>query len=684
MPKIKTKKTNIKLPKEKKVKTKNSLTKNNDEIKYKRFQLKNFKISLRLLIGFAIVLLFFAITIGVSIINLRNVSINMDRFYNELYETSRSCVNARNAVMGIENNMLKIISESDGITNVESYISDIESRGNSLKESIELLEKNFTGDKKLVEIFKGHVENSDKYKEEIYNFARNGGLLGVEKILKFNYLPSLRKASSALTPIEDKALEDINLAIKQADSMYVKAMSVILIVFALGITFAVVSSIMITRSIVKPMVQIEKAASDMARGKLNTEINYESNDELGKLANNIKTTTNILSTYINNISNTLEKISRGNMQIDFNLEYIGDFAPIKKSITKIANSLSSSLYKINQSSEQVASGAEQVAGGSQALSQGALQQASAIDTLSKSISDISNKVKNNTSNAENASSFSLQVQKEVERGNKLMKQMVDSMDDISKASKEISNIIKTIDDLAFQTNVLALNASVEAARAGVAGRGFAVVAGEVKVLAEKSAQSAENTTILIENTVRAIKKGTKIADETAQALNAIVNGSKKSTDYINEIVTASNEQLSSIDDVIEGVERISDVIQTNSATAEESAAASEELSSLANMLKEEVAKFKLIGQKSYKTEQYVDEEVYYDNVDGNEEVEDIIEEIQEAHELDEVKEFGEFEELEEFKEIEASEETDYLKDDIFNDDSDDELNMKNSETTENY
>ncbi|HBB28182.1 MAG TPA: hypothetical protein DC000_02850, partial [Clostridiales bacterium] len=593
------------------------------------------------------------------------------KFYNDLYETSRSCVNARNAVMGIENDMLKIISEADGISNVESYISDIEMRGNSLNESIALLEKNFTGDLKLISTFKEHIENSNKYKEEIYKFARSGGILGVEKILKFNYLPSLRKAANALTPVETKATEDINLAIKKADSIYLKAMITILSVFVLGITFAVLLSIMITRSIVKPMIQIEKAAADMAKGKLNTEINYESNDELGHLANNIKTTTSILSTYINNISSTLEKISRGNMQIDFNIEYIGDFAPIKKSITKIANSLSNSLYKINQSSEQVASGAEQVASGSQALSQGTLQQANAIDTLSVSINDISNKAKNNTSNAENASNFSMQVQKEVERGNRLMKQMVESMDDISVASKEISKIIRTIDDLAFQTNVLALNASVEAARAGVAGRGFAVVAGEVKVLAEKSAQSAENTTTLIENTVRAIKKGTRVADETAKSLNAIVQGSKKSTEFINEIVVSSNEQLSSIGDVIEGVERISDVIQTNSATAEESAAASEELSSLANMLKEEVAKFRLIGQKSVVIEEdYIDEENFEDNIEEINEVEDIknIEELEEFNELEEINEIDEF---------------DFIDNNIFNDDSDDELNKTNSEFAEN-
>ncbi len=671
MAKIKSNKSKIKLPKEKKIKTKKIMTKDINKIKSKRLQLKNFKISLRLLTGFAIVLLFFAITVGVSFINLRNVSINMDKFYNDLYETSRSCVNARNAVMGIENDMLKIISEADGISNVESYISDIEMRGNSLNESIALLEKNFTGDLKLISTFKEHIENSNKYKEEIYKFARSGGILGVEKILKFNYLPSLRKAANALTPVETKATEDINLAIKKADSIYLKAMITILSVFVLGITFAVLLSIMITRSIVKPMIQIEKAAADMAKGKLNTEINYESNDELGHLANNIKTTTSILSTYINNISSTLEKISRGNMQIDFNIEYIGDFAPIKKSITKIANSLSNSLYKINQSSEQVASGAEQVASGSQALSQGTLQQANAIDTLSVSINDISNKAKNNTSNAENASNFSMQVQKEVERGNRLMKQMVESMDDISVASKEISKIIRTIDDLAFQTNVLALNASVEAARAGVAGRGFAVVAGEVKVLAEKSAQSAENTTTLIENTVRAIKKGTRVADETAKSLNAIVQGSKKSTEFINEIVVSSNEQLSSIGDVIEGVERISDVIQTNSATAEESAAASEELSSLANMLKEEVAKFRLIGQKSVVIEEdYIDEENFEDNIEEINEVEDIknIEELEEFNELEEINEIDEF---------------DFIDNNIFNDDSDDELNKTNSEFAEN-
>jgi methyl-accepting chemotaxis protein len=248
---------------------------------------------------------------------------------------------------------------------------------------------------------------------------------------------------------------------------------------------------------------------------------------------------------------------------------------------------------INESADQVSSGAGQVSSAAQALSQGATEQASSIQQLSASITEIAGEVNKNAYDASTANTLSLQASAEVERGNEHMKKMTSAMSDISDSSNEIGKIIKTIEDIAFQTNILSLNAAVEAARAGVAGRGFAVVADEVRNLANKSAEAAKNTTALIESSIQAVKSGTKIANETATSLNAIIEGTKKTAELVGEISKASNNQATSINQITLGVDQISAVVQTNSATSEESAATSEELSAQAQALKSMLSALKL-------------------------------------------------------------------------------------------
>lgn len=223
------------------------------------------------------------------------------------------------------------------------------------------------------------------------------------------------------------------------------------------------------------------------------------------------------------------------------------------------------------------------------LSQGATEQASAIEELSATIIEIYEKVKDTAKHAGEVNILSLSAQKEVEEGNEQMEQMVKAMEEISYSSNEIGRIIKTIDDIAFQTNILALNAAVEAARAGQAGKGFAVVADEVRNLAAKSAEAAKSTSVLIQKSMESVNNGSKIADNTAISLQRIIETSSKTTELIGEIAKSSDDQAGAINQVTLGVSQISDVIQTNSATAEESAAASEELSGQAQMLKSVLA-----------------------------------------------------------------------------------------------
>ena len=350
----------------------------------------------------------------------------------------------------------------------------------------------------------------------------------------------------------------------------------------------------VASGIANPVRDMSERIQRLSEGDLTSDISViDRKDEIGTLNQSLINTVNFLREYITEISAVLGKISNGELNVEIEKEYIGDFVSIKDSMEKIAASLTDTMIEIKNSSDQVAIGSDQVSSGAQALSQGATEQASSIEELSASIIEISDQVRSNAVNANNATSLVESVGKEIDRSNIHMQEMIRAISEISDKSAQIGRIIKTIDDIAFQTNILALNAAVEAARAGAAGKGFAVVADEVRNLAGKSAQAASETTELIESSISAVLNGTRIADETAESLSSVVTGASKITSLMQDISKASNEQANSIGQVTQGIEQISGVVQTNSATAEESAAASEELSAQAQLLNSLVSKFKM-------------------------------------------------------------------------------------------
>ncbi len=362
------------------------------------------------------------------------------------------------------------------------------------------------------------------------------------------------------------------------------------------LVIGVIVSYFISGRIAKPIQKVTLAAQQIADGNFNVSLAIKSKDEIGKLAQAFNLTIDQLVNYqgyIDEISGALLSVSQGDLLIELQKEYAGQFKKVKDNMQSMLDHLNGTLLQINQAAQQVDSGAGQVANGAQALSQGATEQASSIEELSASISEITDQIKQNAENAKNAYDKSAFAGKELQSSNGQMKSMVAAMDQITVKSAEISKIIKVIDDIAFQTNILALNAAVEAARAGAAGKGFAVVADEVRNLAGKSAEAAKNTTGLIEETIAAVKNGTKIADVTAKSLEESARETSEAITLINKIAQASDEQAQAIVQINQGVDQISGVVQTNAATAEESAAASQELSGQSHLLKELLARFTL-------------------------------------------------------------------------------------------
>lgn len=356
-------------------------------------------------------------------------------------------------------------------------------------------------------------------------------------------------------------------------------------------------------AIVSPINEVALVMEGISQGNLGVVIHNQYKGDYASLAGSINRTVEGLRNMIGEMSEVLDKMSKGNLDIEPLQDYEGDFGRISESINMIIAALNELVGDINKASEQVAAGSKQVSDGSMHLSQGATEQASSIEELSSGMTEMSSQIKMNAANAAQANQIALEARENAVKGNMRMKDMLKSMEDINEASGNISKIIKVIDDIAFQTNILALNAAVEAARAGQHGKGFAVVAEEVRNLAARSADAANETTEFIEATVKKVDMGTKIANETAVSLLGIVESSARVAELVEEIADASNQQANGINQINIGIEQVSQVIQTNSATAEESAAASEELMAQAQILNDNISRFQLRNDYS-KAETY--------------------------------------------------------------------------------
>ncbi len=357
-----------------------------------------------------------------------------------------------------------------------------------------------------------------------------------------------------------------------------------------GLYFASV----IGRRLSNPIVKCTKRLSELANGDLTSPIEeVKGKDEISVLAKGIAELIHGFNYMISDVSERLEKISVGDMSAENNpIRYRGDFVQMQISVETINENLRQLIGDISAVAHQVSADSAQVSSAAQAFAQGATEQASSVEMLSLSVRDISVQVNEISSHSKEASAASANAKSKLGEATGHMQALLDTMTDINSRSSEISKIVKAIDDIAFQTNILALNAAVEAARAGAAGKGFAVVADEVRNLANKSAEAAKQTTTLIEGSVNAAHNGAALANTTAEALSEVAARASVSGKAIKQISTQIDEQAKALSEISLGIEQISAVIHTNSATSEESAAASEELSGQADRLRELVANFK--------------------------------------------------------------------------------------------
>ncbi len=367
----------------------------------------------------------------------------------------------------------------------------------------------------------------------------------------------------------------------------------------IGVVLAAISALIIVKIMKKDFKRPVQALIEECRDIKNIDLNKPNrnfkynNDEVGLLANALIESKQTLNSYIRDIVNVLETMADGDFTKQPALEYTGDFISIKNAFEQIHANLGEIISSVTTSSENVALGAEQMSSGTQALAEGTQRQSSTIDQLSSTVSGISENVNKTAESARSASEISLDCSNIMQQQTVEMENLITAMDVVEKKSGDIAKVIKAIEDIAFQTNILALNASIEAARAGAAGKGFAVVATEVGNLAAKSAASANSTKAIIDSTLKAVAKSIEIAHEAASAINSVTEKSKQAAELVKEIADDATAQAGDLEQATGGINDISEVIQNNSSTAQQSAASCEELSSQSKLMLEMVEKLKV-------------------------------------------------------------------------------------------
>lgn len=554
---------------------------------------RKLKVGTKLKYAFTTVIVTLAIAVVVSLVSIVKMNVDTYKFYKEAYANSTLQMEIRKDIQLVGKYILWSMTTDDA-SSTQSYSNLAQKYADQVGKNVTALEKSYNDKKKVAEL-KDAIEELKKQRAAVVELAKRNK--NDEALALFN-----SDYNDATEKIQDILVDIGKVASAEAKSQYTSArvtglVSIILMILigAGTVAFSTVIRTTITGIMLKPIQELESAAEKLKAGQLDVEINYESPDELGKLAGNFRQACKTLEEIVQDTSYLLGEMAEGNFNVSSNNPqiYIGNFKQQYESMSKLKHELSDTMTQINEASERVASGSGQLAGGAQALAEGATDQAGAVEELTATVESVSGIAESSAESASGAYQMVRTAVEQADQSREELQALTNAMERISSTSQEIQNIIGSIEEIASQTNLLSLNASIEAARAGEAGKGFAVVADQIGKLAGDSAQAAVNTRDLIEKSLQEIENGNQITEKTVAALNKILESMNDFANAVKGASESSTEQANMLKQIEQGIEQISSVVQSNSAAAEETSATSQELSAQSEGLKNLVGRFKL-------------------------------------------------------------------------------------------
>ena len=519
---------------------------------------------------------------------------NLGNIYNKYYEQNSQQGEIRITIQALAKYYLWAIAATDQADR-EEQLAGVQEKIEELNSGLDNISKVYSGD--LTAVYQ-HIKDIDASDDELTNLYNSGA--PTEEIYSY-YVNNINVAIKVV--VQD--FKEIGLSAKaQAKKAYITAIIAVIVMTVISLIVVIYAILYsgkarkaLTDSILGPIKLISEAAEDMAKGKIEIKIHTDSQDELGKLADDLTYSTDVIEDIVKDIDETLRRMSGGDFSSGSKNEalYIGDYVAIKNALSDISENLSSTLLEVKNSSTQVSQGATNMSQGATDLAEGATDQAAAVEELTASVNSITEQTKQLAEVAERSKGMATSVRDNAETSARKMHLVTDAMTRITEASAEIEQVTNSIEAIAKQTSLLALNASIEAARAGETGKGFAVVADQIGKLADQSSEAAKNTHQLIADTMDEINNGNNVVAETTAALDAMQHSVEEITEMIIETGDLAEQQAQSMEEIDKGIEMISNVVQSNSATAEESSAVSIELSEQSESLNNLIGQFTISG-----------------------------------------------------------------------------------------
>ena len=546
--------------------------------------------------GTVIVTFMFAMLMAFIAIILMNA--DTKKFYEEAYMSSVAQMEIRKDVQLVSKNILWALTV-DNTGAAQSYLSAADQAAQKVESNVEELRQSYA-DRTAVDDLQQAVSEMEDIRAQLMELARQREKAKALVIFNGDYNNALVTVQNKLVIIGDNATQEATTQYRAARTTGIGSIILTVVLGVVSLNFSIVIRKTITKNMLRPIKQIQKASADLKAGNLDVDITYESPDELGQLANDFKDACATLHAMVEDTGVLLDQMANGDFTIseDNKSKYVGSFVEQFESMHQLGSQMSDTLEQINVASEQVAQGSGQLSCGAQALAEGATDQAGAVEELTATVENITEVANNNAAAAEKSYETVREAAEHAGQSREDLERLTEAMQRIDATSKEIQNIIGSIEDIAEQTNLLSLNASIEAARAGEAGRGFAVVAEQIGKLAGDSARAAVNTRDLLGKSLQEVENGNVITEKTVEALNQILETMNRFADTAKGSSESSREQADMLRQVEQGIEQISSVVQSNSASAEETSATSQQLSAQSDELKTLVGKFKLMGHEN--------------------------------------------------------------------------------------